>query len=301
MMRVTFILTVALILGSLGYSQEARLTPLPDTVQIGQRVVWELIVFTEHDTPIRTLTDDPFPDETWVLIDGPTRTTDDRGRFLQTNVRWTAMSLEAGSRELPVVEVGLANGVTLLSEVTPVLVRGELAVDEDAPRPASEPHPGPQVYGSGWVLFLPSLVLVLLFGGLAWNTRRRLSRPEAEPEIVSARTRLTTFPPPEDGADARRAAFALSALVRTSIDEGVNVDLSGSADNEWVERLRDGALSDPSVAAACLELLATLESIELGGARPDRFTWEDLIHRARTVVEDALRGSAPAPVAEVAR
>ncbi|MEY2784650.1 MAG: hypothetical protein RL277_854 [Planctomycetota bacterium] len=247
---------------------QALLRPQPASAAIGEPVLWTLEVRHSPSTRVGVGAAPPL-DRTWVLLDGPTRLDNAEGFEL----RWRALSLEAGERVLPAPALSW-NGQPLSLETQPLSVRAELALEEDAPRAlygAIAPPPQPPS------LLLPALACgaVLLAGlGLFWWRRRRI-RPAAplppSPQAELARLRELWV---GSHLSARDAAFALTRLVRKARDEHDRNARAALTDEQWA--MEAGELFR--------QLFLKAEAIKYAGAEPSRFLMEELFDGARTLL-----------------
>ena len=92
----------------------ARLSAAPAEVAIGQPIEWTLRVVHPAESSVLPPAGDPAPDDTWLLLDGPRRRTEqDAGGARVTTVTWTVMSLVAGERSLPELALRFDDGSEL--------------------------------------------------------------------------------------------------------------------------------------------------------------------------------------------
>ena len=202
----------------------------------------------------------PGLDDGWVVVEGPRPL--DGGRA----VEWTLLSLDAGDRTAPEVTVRLADGQELTAPSATVLVTGELAAGEDAPRPSAgfrqvedtqRVEPGSLALGA---------IAILVVAVLAFLVARRRSRPQAAPSGPSAEERLQALARPE--ADAHESLAQLGGAARAVVDEAVGRDRRALSDEEWCAHVAEHDRLASDVLETLRRALEGSAELRFGGPRP---------------------------------
>lgn len=243
---------------------KARLMPVPGSVQIGQPVEWRLQVSHAPDTRVAVGEAQEW-DRTWVLLDGPATTFDEQG-FV---VRWQAISLEAGLRTPPLPALRWKDQ-PLEVETSTLEVRGELALEEDAPRALREAPLIEAAAARHWMAWTVGALVLLTALILWWRARARrelpIRPPSAAEQLQSLREQALA-----GSLSARDAIYAWTRLVRSSLDARSGVDRSARTDEEWAREV-----GEPWVTH-----FARAESIKYAGGEPSRFLLSELLDAAQ--------------------
>lgn len=312
----------------------ARLVPEPAEVEIGEPVEWVLDVVHPASARVRPLdkslavaakpatttpashgaqptTPSAVPaddaksaaaERAWVKVGDTTwtRTTDpaDPTR-VHTNARFRAIALEGGDLAAPAMAIELVDGANaseLAPESLPVHVRGALAEGEDAPRPMLGFRDVPADLGpvkrGPWVL--AALVAVVVAALATWLLARKKKAPAPAPPTPIARLDELARAFASDVADGRATVYALSRLVRETVDAFVASDRSGATDDAWSAAVATDERVPLGVRDASTRLLASAERVKYAQETPTRFAVEELVKDARAALETLA--STPRPV-----
>ena len=259
----------------------------PTEVAIGEPIEWILTVRHPARDAVRLANDDPLPDDdTWVLVDGPRVSTERAGaRGATTRIRWTVFSLESGERALPEIVARLASGGELRATCPgPITVRGELAPDEDVPRPFTAFHQVEERTGGGRSLAAAIAALVAGFVVL-WLVlrRRRAPGPASVPTPLEQLDALGAQPADDPGV-ARALVFELSSLLREAVDRRLAVARPGLTDEEWLAAVRPSDALGAGTAERLEHLLGSCEDVKYGSRVPTRFAVAEALDEARQVI-----------------
>lgn len=279
---------IAGLLAVLALGQQATLLAAPERARIGEPLTWTLVV--EHDVDERVVLEDDAvpPDDSWVLLDGPTRVRVRDGERAFTRLEWQVFSLEPGTRALPSLALGLSSGLELEALAGAVEIEGELAPDEDAPRPTLEPLEAPADAESsslsGLGLPLGVAAALLLLATLLLRRRRADAAGQETPAepLPSLRALL------EAGASAEALAATLSTRLRTSVDGLQGSARPGLLDGEWVAAVRSSGGAAAAEADTLERLLAWADRVEFAAERPSRFALEEAATEADLLLEGPL-------------
>ena len=279
------------LLAALALGQQATLLAAPERARIGEPITWTLVV--EHDVDERVVLEDDAvpPDDSWVLLSGPTRVRVRDGERAFTRLEWEVFSLEPGTRALPSLALGLSSGLELEALAGAVEVEGELAPEEDAPRPTLEPLAAPADEGPSSLrsvgLALGAAAAVLT--GVVLLRRRRRTAPAAQP--AEPQPSLLTLL--EGGASAEALAATLSTRLRERVDGLQASARPGLLDGEWVAAVRAGGGPAAAEADALERLLAWADRVEFAAERPSRFALEEAATEADRLLEGPLAPQSP--------
>lgn len=274
---------------------QANLYAEPTTVEVGESVTWILSAEHPRKTKLRLVKDDPTPDYSWALISGPTETNERRptGRILSTWT-WQLMSLEAGERALPLIELRDDEGHAIVAQSSLLTVASALTADEDTSRvPAGLHDPVNQRLGriSLWWLALLPLGGLLLIAYLIARSRR--SQPVA-PEPPSANEILVALRARDfdQVQQVREIFYGLTALLRAELDRLNGSDLGTETDEEWLRHARADQHLKPEEREELVKLFATCEEVKYGAGTPTRFRVEECLNTAGSLCESMLSASA---------
>jgi hypothetical protein len=276
---------------------EATLVPSRSEVAIGEPVEWTLTVEHDRDESLRLLQPELAPDASWVQVAGPRTARVRAGDGARTTVRWELMSLEPGERALPVPGFELTSGAAVSSTPGSIVVRGELAPGEDAPRGLAAPHPAPPRAGGGrwlawtllgvWLLSSALTTVLLVRGG-----RRRTEEHERAADL------LGELGAPRPG-EQRAWTFRYATLLRAACDEALDAlgaSHAADTDEEWLARqAAAGALPGP-LQDELRAALACAAEVKFGGVELTPFALDALRERAARVLAGLPGG--PRPLAE---
>ena len=261
----------------------ARLHAEPAEVGVGE--VCRLVLEVEHPegATVRLPAADPLPDDSWVLAEARRveRPWPDR-----TVATWKCLPLEAGEHRLPTirVDVGDASGMkTIDAEAGTLRVRPALAEGEDAPRPMRGFRPAPPVSAGSrarWLLAGLLLALVAVVGALAWRRAQRKAAPVAEPTPLDRLAEIGRLAA-EDEKGPRRAVYALSRLLRGTVDRWLAQDRAALVDAEWVARVEADDRVPLGARRAVAKTLRDSERIKYALGSPTRFALEEMLADAR--------------------
>lgn len=284
--------------GALGYvnlmnleSPAISISHAPAKIVIGQPVRWTLTVEHEPGTTPSLSEEALGQDLAWVLLDGPTRTSQSptMGR-LTTTFEWTSFCLEAGELAPAPLTVAFEGQEAVEVPVGTIVVQGELAADEDAPRPMAGFH---DVDETRAVVRPWHVGVLLLGGGVAawwWVRRRRRSRIAPPPKAPLERFHeLVAGEAAHEPGALRERAFAISALLREAADCSTGEAHSGLTDEEWLADARARGSIDAGTLAQLEELFARLGAVKYGASVPSRFAMEELVEKSETAVRALAR------------
>jgi len=287
----------------------------PTAVEVGEPFELELVVVHPVDVAVTGLGEDALElDETWAVLDSSRAApvsaedaaTGGSTRLVERRT-WRVVSLEPGERALPRLGVRLADaeldaeGVLAEGDPVTVSVAGVLAEDEDAPRPlvgfregfgAPEPRPG------GWRLptALGTAGIALLGGVVVLLARRRRPRERA-PARPTPRERLAALVASTEGgaspAELREACFELAALLREATDAWTGAARPGATDDEWLAALERERSASNRVREALAEVLGRCARAKFAGEAPTRWAFQELVARARDLLENHVGEPAP--------
>jgi hypothetical protein len=284
----------------------ARLECEPASAAIGEPVEWTLTVEHPASIAVKLPEKDPLPDDSWVSL-GDRRVMHEAaaGGEERTRVRWRVMSLAAGSRALPEIEVdydedGSAHTVRTAPQVLDV--RGELAADEDAPRPMKGFRPPPP--GAEGALHWPWIAALMIgvFAIAIWIFRRSRRKPAP----ILAATPLDRLAELEreiaaDAENLRRVAFGVSTLLRGAIDDFLREPRPGLTDIDWIARIENDERVPLGVRKSTARLLGDFEPVKYALRVPTRFAVDEILRDARGALEALSLAPRPESPPEAAR
>lgn len=287
--------------GSLGV-QVPRATVVlePQEVSIGQPLEFRLVLPQAWSRPVSLRDLELGLDDSWVVLAGPRVLTRTEGGRAVTEARWELMSLEPGTRVLGELGIPLTDGSTMAVTPASLSVLGELAEDEDQPRPMPAFHQVQERTSPvrprhlGW-----ALLAIFTAGGGWWFVRRRqrsqIPRQPDELERFLGLDRERAG----DAQAARALMFELAAVLRSAGERDVPGSWAGLSDEEWLAALKTSDQHPAAVTDELGVLLAECESIKFAGLAPTRFAVEDLLSRAerllRRIVARPANGPADGP------
>lgn len=267
-------------------SSAVSLSHAPAKVVIGQPVRWTLTVEHQPDTVPSLAAESLGQDVAWVLVDGPTRTgqSPTMGR-LTTTFEWTSFCLEAGELTPAPVHVSFEGHGDVEVPVGPLDVQGELAADEDAPRPMAGFHDVKETRAVVRPWHVAALLLVGGLGAVWWTARRRRSQVGPPPRAPLERFRelVSDGPASEPGA-LRERAFTLSALLREAADRSAGEARSGLTDEEWLADTGERRAVDAATLERLHELFTRLSEVKYGASVPSRFAMEELLEKSEATL-----------------
>lgn len=254
----------------------ASLTPTPREVAVGEPVLWKLEIAGAADTQFEVEEREAPP--LWVALERPQQLRRADGLSME----WKLMALEAGEHTWPAPNIRWsqagASG-TVVCESTALVVRAELAAQEDAPRELrQELHSAPAVSSSSWPLAGAAAALVALGAGAIYWKRR--SRRRVEIPVLSAWEQAERWRAQVHAGelDARTSLFQLTRLVRQTLDARTGQPLAALTDEQWV----GNAQLEPNQRAALAAWLRALEAIKYAGSEPTRFALDEHFAQAQT-------------------
>lgn len=283
----------------------ARFEFAPAKAEVGQAV--ELVLYVPHaaDEQVSCDTAALEADPSWVVLDGPMRSTtpdpQDHERAL-TRVRWKVASLEAGTRQLPEIDVKLAsksNAPHSVSHTTSSLeAQAVLAADEDAPRAPKgfreiEPEPASRATLAWTIGAIAFAALAGIALGL-WIAKRRRPKPAPAPsrlELIDALARRDV----EQPAVVREVHYELARLLREVFDSRHGVARTALTDEEWLQSV--ASTFTPEHLRELAEVLRISAEVKYGAAQPTQWAVRETIERARRVAGTGANAVAPQGVA----
>lgn len=258
----------------------------PLEAAIGEPVEWTLTVPHEYRDEVRLVDDDPIPDDTWVLVDGPRFSIERKGsREATTRVRWTVFSLDPGERALPEIVARFASGAEIRStSLGPLTVRGELAPDEDAPRPLTAFHEIEERTGRGGPTALA--ILALLAGSVVFWLVLRRRRAQASTPVMTPLEQLDALGgrTADDPGVAREVVYELSSLLREAVDRRLEAPRPGLTDDEWLASVRANQGLERTTVERLEALLGSCEDVKYGNRVPTRFAVAEALEETRNVL-----------------
>ena len=283
----------------------ARLTAEPARAEIGEPVVWTLSIDATKATKITLPEKDPLPDGSWVLIEPRTieRSSGADPEHVVTRVRWSVISLEAGERALPKIEIELGSGADkhkLAAEAGTLHVASALADKEDSARaehgflPPRESTPLGRAWG--WIV-VGGLVLLIA----AWIVARgrRKKHVVASAPVPLERLRALESAAAESPERARETVYGLSRLLRDSVDRWSQSERAGLTDEDWSRSIAADERVPLGVRSAAGRILAAAERVKYAGQVPTRFAIDELLRDARAVLETLEHETLPPPAVPV--
>lgn len=284
-----------------GRAQEDAGTPActlaaqPAEAAIGEPIDWILTVRHSARDAVRLADEDPLPDDTWVLVDGPRFSTERAGGEATTRIRWTVFSLEPGERSLPEISARLDSGAEVrATHPGTIVVRGELAADEDAPRPLTGFHDVEERTGNGGAL-VAAITALLAASAVLWFVLRK-RRGQVTAPVLTPLERLDALggKPADEPEVARAMVYELSSLLREAVDRRLDTPLPGLTDEEWLERVRENGVLGRDSVERLERLLGSCEDVKYGSRVPTRFAVAEALDEARRVLValDGVEGAA---------
>jgi len=275
----------------------AHLRGEPAEVEVGEPCRFVLEVEHAAGATVKLPEGDLVPDDSWVLLE-PRKIT--HPTPTRTVASWTCLSLEAGERQLPAIriDVGDADGVRKVDVDQGLLrVRPALAEGEDAPRPMRGFRAAPESSaGRGRLGLVGAAALVALLAGIFfWRRARRQSAPAPVPTALDRLAELQRIAA-EDEEASRRVVYALSRLLRGSVDAFVREDRAALVDTDWMARIEPDERVPLGVRRGLARVLRDSERIKYALHAPTRFALTEMLADARSALE-AL-AAAPVPAAD---
>ena len=281
----------------------ARLEAVPAQAEIGQPLTWTLTVDAPKNTKLTLPEKDPLPDGSWVLIAPRTleRAVGADPEHVRTTVRWNVISLEAGERVLPGIELELANGSQkqkLVATAGTLHVASALGPNEDAARaekgflPPREASPLTRSWG--WIVVAGFALLVLAWSVARVRRRKHVVRVSDTP---LDRLRILESSVVAEPESSRETVYALSRLLRDTVDRWSLGERAGLTDEDWARAVECDERVPLGVRSAAKRVLAATERVKYAGEMPTRFAVDELVRDARAVLETLEREPTPAPAA----
>jgi len=272
----------------------ARLRAEPAEVEVGEPCSLVLEVDHPAGSSVGLPDSDPLPDDSWVLLE-PRHVV----RGARTIATWRVLSLEPGERQLPSIQVDVAEagGVRKIDVAAGTLsVRSALEAGEDAPRPIRGFRPAPEnpAAGRGRLVLLGGLLLAVL--AAAFHFRRRAKRKPVPAAVPTALDRLAGLLKccAEDPESSRRVVYDLSRLLRGSVDAFLRDSRVALADPEWSARIEPDERVPLGVRRSIAGILRDSQRIKYALHAPTRFALETMFADARSALE-ALASAPPPP------
>jgi hypothetical protein len=276
----------------------AHLHGEPAEVEVGEPCRFVLEVEHAAGATVKLPEGDLVPDDSWALIE-PRKIT--RPTPTRTVASWTCISLEAGERPLPAIQidVGDADGVRKVDVDKGLLrVRPALGEGEDAPRPMRGFRAAPEGSGGrGRLLLVLAAALVALLAGVLLR-RRALgkSAPAPAPTALDHLAELQRIAA-EDEESSRRVVYALCRLLRGSVDAFVREDRAALVDADWAGRIEPDERVPLGVRRGIARILRDSERIKYALHAPTRFALAEMLADARNALKALAAAPAPSPVA----
>ena len=276
-------------------AQVARWSMVPTEARIGQPTRWSLAL--EHDSADRVLSP---PKEfssgtTQILVtEGPRVATvpDSRGRA-RTTMTWTVLGVEPGEAKGPVIDVSLESGIEIEWVEAPGLrVLGELAPDEDRPRPlpAGLGMEGLVPRSVVW----PWVVLGITVLGGAWFGFSRLRKARgtlttSASEVMEAPAeRLARLLHEEAEGNPKAVGYGVSGALRDAVESHTGRQEPGHAMGEWLaDQASTGALTN-ELRGDLVKLLERAENLKFGPAE-GRLGQRELVQSAQAWLESLAK------------
>lgn len=268
----------------------------PKQVVIGQPLEFRLEVPHGSHGPVSLRTLELGLDDSWVVLSGPRVLTRAVDGGAVTEGRWELMSLEPGTRVLGELGIPLTDGSTMAVTPASLSVLGELAEDEDQPRPMPAFHQVPERTSPvrprhlGWAL----LAMLLVGSGWMFARRRHRSQVAQQPDELERFLGLDRGRVGDVEAD-RALMFELASVLRAAGERDVPGSWAGLSDAEWLAALERSDQHSSDVTRELRGLLAECEAIKFAGLAPTRFAVEEILSRA----EGLLRRLVPRAAEQV--
>jgi len=266
----------------------------PTQVAIGQPVEFRLQVPHGVDRPVSLRHLELGLDDSWVLLSGPEVLTAATGvgAGAVTEGRWKLMSLEPGERILGELGIPLADGSTMAVIPASLSVQGELATDEDQPRPMPDFHQVAERTSPVRPRHLGLALLAIFSAGGGWLFVRRRNRSQEARQPDELERFLGLDREPTDDVEAARAlVFELAVVLRAAGERDVPGSWAGLSDEEWLAALESSEQHSTEVTAELGGLLAECESIKFAGSRPTRFAVEEILSRSERLLRRLVPGT----------
>jgi hypothetical protein len=145
---------------------------------------------------------------------------------------------------------------------------------------------------------------IAALGVLAWWLRRRLRAKPVAAAPATALDRLNELEraiaaDPEAG---RQITYALSTLLRRSVDEFGSDARDGLTDVDWIARVETDERVPLGVRSTAARILRASESVKYALSQPTRFAVDEMLRDARHALETLAAAPRPEPVsADAAR
>jgi hypothetical protein len=244
---------------------------------------------------------DPVLGDTWVMLGERSVVNDvpaNPAEGVRTRVTWRAMSLESGARALPGIEVQYEESGaphTLITAPIVLDVRGELGPEEDLPRPIKgfrRPRAGADATQRwAWIAALALVACAITVWILRRSRRKPAPLPRTTPldDLVKLEREISADP-----SASRAITYALSMLLRESVDAFAREYRAGLTDFDWIEHIEKDERIPLGVRAATARILRESEQVKYALHVPTRFAVEEVLRDAR----NALEALAATPVPE---
>ncbi len=199
------------------------------------------------------------------------------------------MSLEAGERELPAIELRDEQGHTIRARTSLLQVGSSLTDGEDIGRAPADLHTVVDHRAghiSLWWLMLPPLGGLLLLLTLIRRTRRARAALAQAPDVQQTLSALCArdF---DQMDEVREIFYGLAQLLRAELDGLHGRERSGETDEEWLAHARQDRSLQPEQREQLVTLFAACEEVKYAGSVPTRFRVEECLNNAKALI-DAL-------------
>jgi hypothetical protein len=271
----------------------AHIEAVPDHAHIGEPI--ELTLVIEHAPNAALTLPDPhmLPRSLALIADQGLRRSDDpssAGHRI-TRARWQVMALEGGDLSIPPITVTVDQGgkSTPLAVALPkVTIEAALQPGEDAPRPPRSFRETPTVHMwslRGIVTALCVAIVAIVATVVVWKRRsRRKLIPVAAVTPLDRLATLEMHARAEPDA-ARNVIYALTALLRETVDARSNVRRNAMTDADWSNAIATDPNVPEAVRVTVARLLVAAERVKYAQESPSPLAVRDWMEQARKALE----------------